>query len=158
MDIDHDTARVRFPPPLAFVAALLIGMGLERVIGSPEIPVIGSDTLHTLGILAIVLGAGIVLSAIGLFRRAGTDPKPWKPSSALVTDGVFRWSRNPMYFGMALAYAGVAMLLDSLTVLALLVPLILILQKEVIEPEEAYLEQRFGPAYREYRTSVRRWI
>jgi protein-S-isoprenylcysteine O-methyltransferase Ste14 len=158
MQIDDDNARVRFPPPLIFLATLLVGLALARLMGEPEIPIIRYDVLKTLGTLGLVLGAGIALSAVGLFRRSGTDVKPWTPSTVLVTDGVYRWTRNPMYLGMALIYAGVAMLLDDLTVLLLLIPVVIVIQREVIAREEAYLEVRFGEPYRAYRASVRRWI
>jgi len=84
--------------------------------------------------------------------------KPWKASSAFVTEGVYRWTRNPMYLGMALAYAGAALLLDSLVALLLLIPLVFVIQKEVIAREEAYLEDRFGERYRRYKADVRRWF
>ena len=158
MQIDDNSPRVRFPPPLVFIGTLLAGMALEKWMGSPEIPLIGYGLLHTLGMLAVVLGIGIILSAHGLFFRSKTDTRPWKASDTLVIEGVYKWTRNPMYLGMALTYAGIAMLLDSLTVLGLLVPVIVIITREVIEPEEAYLERRFGEPYRAYRASVRRWI
>ncbi|MEI9849700.1 MAG: isoprenylcysteine carboxylmethyltransferase family protein [Sphingomonas sp.] len=158
MDIDKNSAGVRFPPPLVYIGALLAGLALERLIGRPGIPLFGNYLEHTLGWLAVAAGLAIMLTAIGLFRKAETERMPWKPATALVTDGVYRWTRNPMYLGMALVYAGIALLLDSLVTLLLLIPLVFVIQKEVIEREERYMEARFGDAYRAYKASARRWV
>lgn len=157
MDIDDDSARVKFPPPLAFIGTLFAGMALARLLGDPELP-LGHHFERGIGSLAIVAGVGIMLSAVGLFRRADTDPKPWKTATALVTDGVYRWTRNPMYLGMTLIYAGIAIWLDSLVTLLLLIPLVIVIQREVIEREEAYLAGKFGERYLAYRAHVRRWL
>ena len=158
MQIDADSPRVKFPPPLAFIGTLLAGWVLERWIGYPAIPVIPYSLLHTMGMVALVLGAAIILTAQGLFLRFKTDSRPWKADSNLIFEGVYKWSRNPMYLGMALVYLGITMLNDSGTQLCLMLPLLFVIQKEVIEPEEAYLAQRFGEPYLAYKASVRRWI
>lgn len=157
MDVDQDSAGVKFAPPAAFAGVLVAGLVLGRLLGSPGLP-LHHSTERGIGTLATILGIGIMFSAIGLFRSMGTAPQPWKRSTALVTEGVYRWSRNPMYFGMALAYAGIAIWMDSLVALLLLIPLVLVIQKEVIEREEAYLAGKFGERYLDYKSSVRRWI
>lgn len=158
MKIDADSPRIKFPPPLAFIGTLLAGWLLERWIGYPAIPLIPYGVLHKLGIIALVLGAAIILTAQGLFLRSKTDSRPWKADSNLIVDGLYRWSRNPMYLGMALVYLGITMLNDSGTQLCLLLPLLFVIQKEVIEPEERHLAGRFGEEYLAYQASVRRWI
>ncbi|WBY09583.1 isoprenylcysteine carboxylmethyltransferase family protein [Sphingomonas sp. 7/4-4] len=158
MDIDQDSARVKFPPPLVFLGTLLIGLTLGHVLGDPRVPIPSHNLQNLLGWLGVVLGAALVLSASSLFRQRGTYARPWKTSSALVTDGVYRLTRNPMYLGMALLYAGIALIVDNLVALLLLVPLVFVIQREVIAREEAYLEGKFGERYRTYRDSVRRWI
>lgn len=158
MDIDQDSARVAFPPPLAFIGTLLAGLALDRFSWfSPGIP-LGHWLERGCGWLLLVVGLAIGLTAIGLFRKAGTDVKPWKPTTGIVTEGVYRWTRNPMYLGMTLAYAGLALLFDSLIVLLLLIPLIAVIQNKVIAPEEAYLEGKFGEPYRAYKARVGRWF
>ena len=119
MDVEQDSAGVKFAPAAAFIGTLVVGLALGKLLGSPDLP-LNHSSERGLGSLATLLGVGIMLSAVGLFRAANTDPKPWKRTTALITDGVYRWSRNPMYFGMALAYAGVAICLDSLVTLLLL--------------------------------------
>lgn len=157
MDIDKDSAGVRIPPPLVYLGVLLLALALDRFSWGIGIP-LGNDIEHMLGWIAVVAGFAVMLSAVGLFRRAGTDPKPWKTVTAFVTGGVYRWTRNPMYLGMAAIYLGIALLCDSLAALILLVPLIFWIQRQVIEREEAYMESKFGDAYRAYKADVRRWL
>ncbi|MBO9711361.1 isoprenylcysteine carboxylmethyltransferase family protein [Sphingomonas sp.] len=157
MDIDRDSAGVRFPPPVAFIGTLVVGWALGKLLGQPGIPLRGWG-LRDLGWIGIVAGFAILLTAAGLFRKAGTATRPWKRSTAFVTDGVYRWTRNPMYLGMALVYAGCAIVLNSLVALLCLIPLIFVIEREVIEREERYLESRFGEPYRQYKANVRRWI
>ncbi|MES2445110.1 MAG: isoprenylcysteine carboxylmethyltransferase family protein [Pseudomonadota bacterium] len=158
MDIDQDSAGVKFPPPLAFAGTLIAGLVIDRFMWwHLEIP-LGHWLERSLGWIGIVAGFGIMMTAFGLFKRAGTDPKPWKTPTAFVTDGVYRWTRNPMYLGMALIYAGIAILCDSLITLLLLAPLVLYIQREVIEREEAYLAVKFGEPYRAYKAGTRRWF
>tara|TARA_B110001454_G_scaffold71502_1_gene69497 strand:- start:3885 stop:4355 length:471 start_codon:yes stop_codon:yes gene_type:complete len=156
MKADDDSAHVTFPPPFVYLGFLLIGLAADRVIGQP----LGLPLL-TRGVLAIALiapGVGLLLAASGLFRRAGTDVKPWKTATALVDSGVYRFTRNPMYLGMALLYAGLAFAFASAGALLLLAVVIGIIQTQVIAREERYLETKFGDVYREYKQRVRRWI
>lgn len=158
VEADRDSAGVRFPPPLAFVAVLIGGWLLGKALGQPGIPFIGGHMTRNLGWFAFVAGAAIMLTAIGLFRRADTNTAPWKTATSFVTDGVYRWTRNPMYLGMALIYAGIALILDAAVALILLIPLVYLIQREVIEREERYMEAKFGDPYRTYKASVRRWM
>lgn len=157
MNVDADSPRVKLPPPLAFLGTLLAGLLLGRLLGRPGLPLYHSleDLLGWIGLLG---GLAIIFTAIGLFRKAGTNPEPWKPAHAIVTDGVYRWTRNPMYLGMSLAYLGIALLCDSLITLLLFVPLFVYVTREVIEREEAYLAAKFGDEYGAYRARVRRWF
>lgn len=148
-------AGVIAPPPLIFLAALLIGFALEFVWPRPFAPEWAR----------IVLGPALILLAIGFayagkreFELAGTAVKPWVPSSAIVTAGPYRISRNPMYLSMAVLIVGVALAADSLWLLAVTVGFVGIMQRGVILREEAYLERRFGTVYTDYKARVRRWI
>jgi protein-S-isoprenylcysteine O-methyltransferase Ste14 len=156
MDIDNDSAKVSFPPPLIFVGTLLLGLALDRLMPwSLEFTWIGR---YVGGGLLIAAGLLIGLSAMGLFRKVGTDVKPWKTTSAIVADGVYRFTRNPMYLGMAMLYSGFAFALSSLGAFFILPILILIIRTQVIAREERYLESKFGDEYRTYKARVRRWI
>ena len=158
MEADTDSAGVTVPPPLVFIGTLVAGLVLDHFswwhFGLP----IGRYLHRLLGWTGMVAGFAILMTAIGLFKKAGTDPKPWKTPTAFVTDGVYRWTRNPMYLGMALIYAGLAILNDSLITLLLLVPVVFWITRNVIEREEAYMSARFGAPYLAYKTSVRRWF
>jgi len=157
MDVDENSAGVRFPPPLVYGGTLIVGLAMGRFFGHPGLW-ISHYFERSIGMMLAVAGIGIMLTAANMFRAAGTEVKPWKASSLLVTDRVYRWTRNPMYLGMTLIYAGVALWFDSLVALLLLPPLVYFIQQEVILREERYLEARFGQAYRDYKAGVRRWF
>jgi protein-S-isoprenylcysteine O-methyltransferase Ste14 len=154
---ERDGPGVRVPPPLIFIGTLVLGVVLDRFVFGSTTFVSGSARYVTGGLLAALGVLGIAL-ALRLFRRAGTRPEPWLPSSAIVETGVYRYTRNPMYLGMALLYTGLALILDSTASLMLLVPLLIIIRYGVIGREEVYLERTFGEPYRQYRNRVRRWL
>lgn len=150
----RDVAGVVALPPLIYVLGLLLGAVLDRGWPLPLLPATVSTPLAVLCGLAGLL----VIPAIRAFRRAGTRPEPWKPTTALVTDGPFRFSRNPMYLGFSLIYLAVALSIGSGWTLALFPVVLLVMHHGVIQREERYLERRYGEAYRDYRRRVRRWL
>jgi protein-S-isoprenylcysteine O-methyltransferase Ste14 len=109
---------------------------------------------------AIVLAAGVAIAVAGVVGvvRHSTTIVPHHEVSALVTSGVYRWSRNPMYTGLALQYVGGALLAGSWWPLVLWPLVVLVIRLAVIGPEERYLATRFGPAYASYCARVRRWL
>lgn len=142
-------------PPRLFLATLAAGFVLELVF-----PTTFVSGWVRLGLGASLLGGGFWLSfaAIGQQRRAGTNIETHRPTQTIVRDGLYARSRNPIYIGLVLIYLGVALLADSLWLLGLLAPLLVVMQVGVIAREEAYLERKFGDVYRSYRASVRRWL
>jgi protein-S-isoprenylcysteine O-methyltransferase Ste14 len=90
--------------------------------------------------------------------RSGTTIRPDRASTRLVIAGPYKFTRNPMYVGMAIAYLGVAIADRSLASLLLLPVVLLVIRRAVIANEEAFLERRFGSAYTDYKTKVRRWL
>jgi protein-S-isoprenylcysteine O-methyltransferase Ste14 len=157
MKIDPDSAQVRFPPPFVYLGFLLIGFGAERWI---DLTTLGIDPLWRWIAGAILFAAGLAvgLPAIELFKRAGTPPPPWQPTTGIVTGGIYERTRNPMYIGMGLLYAGLAVGLDGPIALLLLPVVMLIIRYGVIAREERYLEAKFGEDYRAYKARVRRWF
>lgn len=145
------------PPPLIYVGFLLAGWGTGQVF---DVPGLGLPDLwrRGLAVTGLVIGFGLEAVAAGLFRKARTAVQPWKPSTALVTGGIYRLTRNPIYVGMAIIYAGMAIGMDSPSALILLLPCLLVIDRFVIAREELYLQARFGPAYLGYRQEVRRWL
>ena len=152
-----DNAGVRFPPPLIYLTALLVGIALEYAIGLHSFGV-DRRILALAGVVLAFAGIALAMSAIALFRRAGTTPEPWTETTAIVTTGIYRRTRNPMYVAMAILYAGLALAADAPIALVLLPAVLVIVQTQVIAREERYLAAKFGEPYREYCRRVRRWI
>lgn len=146
---------IRIPPPVIYVASFLVGLLAELAAASPEPPV----WLRVAGALAGVTLLLLLDSAAMLrFRRCQTPFNPARPAAALVTDGPYRLTRNPMYLGMACAYAGIALAVGALWSLALLPLVLLIVDRFIIPREEKHLAASFGAEYEHYRRRVRRWL
>ncbi len=153
-DTRRDIPGLPFPPPLLYALPLGLGLWAQHLYPRPFLP---RPIAAPLGALLLALGMiGVV--AILSFRRAGTSPNPWRPTTAMVTDGPYRFSRNPMYLGFTLLYLGVTCWVNSLWPLLPLPVILILMQRMVIMREEAYLEARFGEEYRQYRNRVRRWL
>jgi protein-S-isoprenylcysteine O-methyltransferase Ste14 len=150
-----DTAGVIAPPPVIYLSALGIGFGLDAVIGTRSLP---SSVAVPVGAASIITGAGLIGSFVRAFGRAQTPTAPNKPSEAIVTDGPYRLTRNPGYLGMALTYAGIAIVSNAPWVLVPLPIAIAVIDRGVIAREERYLERKFGRPYVDYKRRVRRWI
>ena len=110
------------------------------------------------GIVPLVAGIAIAVVANRLFARRGTAIHPFAEATTLVTDGPFRYSRNPMYLGMVMVLAGIALLEGSLTPWLVIPPFAWILSRQFIRVEQRALEQRFGADYIAYKKRVRRWL
>ena len=152
-----DGAGVLFPPPLIYVAGLALGIAGDRMVHLPRLGL--QPTLRDIvGAGSVVAGLLVSFAGAGLFRRLGTAIIPYKPATRLVTSGIYRWTRNPMYLGMALIYLGVATFFNSLSSLVLFPLVIATVQTQVIAREEAYLERTFGAEYVAYKKRVRAWI
>ena len=157
MAVEPDNAGVRFPPPFIYLGTLLLGLAAERFVALRSF---GIDRwlLVATGALLFAAGAATMLAAAGLFRRLGTHVPPSRPTTLIATTGPYRWTRNPMYLGMALVYAGIAVGFDGAIALALLPLVLIVIQRQVIAREERYLEAKFGDDYRRYKAEVRRWL
>jgi protein-S-isoprenylcysteine O-methyltransferase Ste14 len=152
---EQDKAGIIAPPPLIYLRALIFGLLLSRRFPIPFLP-----RRMARGLGWPLLGGGVLL--LGWFewamRRAGTPTNPYKPSSGIVTEGPFRYTRNPAYLSMTMVYAGVAFLARAPWALALLPVALGVIRRGVIEREERYLERKFGAEYVSYKARVRRWI
>ena len=165
---DRDNPGVIAPPPLIYLGFLLVGWAIFRF-ANPEVLGEGARWLklgfgmetQTRRIVSLPLIIGGLLldgAAAGYFRRLGTAVEPWKPSTVLATEGLYRFSRNPIYLGFAITYAGLAIAMNSVLVLLLLIPCLWVVDRFVIRREERYLSARFGADYEAYRARVRRWL
>lgn len=151
-----DGARVfPLPPPLYYAAGLAGGALLDRL---APLPLDGPRIVTAAGVALVVAGAVLTGSGVAGVVAHRTTIVPHRPVSTLVTGGGYRWSRNPMYAGLAVAYLGVAALIGSWWPV-LLWPLVLVtVARVVIRPEERYLSERFGQEYGDYCARVRRWL
>jgi len=151
-------ADVAVKPPILFLAALGLGCILSLVLPIGPGLVSPNRLGFGVGVIFVVLGLALGGLSVRRFILAGTSPDPGEPSTALVVEGPYRFTRNPIYIGFILIYFGLALILTSLWVLALLVPVLIVLQRGVVEREEAYLHRQFGEAYRKYQARVPRWL
>lgn len=145
-------------PPLLYLACLVLGLALDRLLPLPLTYPQATLICSTAGGALILVGVAIMAAGARNFLRAGTPVPSNQPVRALVTTGIHGWSRNPIYVGMLLLYAGIGTAARSPWVFLLALPLILIVRYGVIAREETYLECRFGDAYRDYKARVRRWL
>ena len=153
----RDGAAVRVPPPLDFLGAVIAGVLVHGFVaplpmGLPLVSRIAAGTVVT------AAGLGFMGLAMSLFRRTGQDPKPWATTPEIISSGIYRFTRNPMYVGMALIQIAIGIgLANWWVILAVPVSLVLV-YLTAIRHEEAYLERKFGSAYTDYKMSVRRWL
>ncbi|MDJ0531955.1 MAG: isoprenylcysteine carboxylmethyltransferase family protein [Xenococcaceae cyanobacterium MO_207.B15] len=142
-------------PPVWFFLSIILMGGLHlwlpvRQLFFPPITYLGAGV--------ILIGIVIVLSCAYLFRQKNTTIKPFQESSYLVREGMFNYSRNPIYLGMITFLAGLWIFWGSLTPVLIIPVFTWLIQEIFIKEEERMLEAKFGEEYQEYKTTVRRWI
>lgn len=150
-----DHAGVRVPPPLIFAFFLGLGIWLDSPWIDGELAPLSAMVAG--GVLLAGAVAIIVWAGAGHFA-VGSHVEPWKPTTAIVDTGIYAYSRNPMYLGMAVAQIAVASAAGSWAGSATVLLSIAIVQWYVIGREERYLEAKFGQSYLDYKRRVRRWI
>jgi protein-S-isoprenylcysteine O-methyltransferase Ste14 len=151
----RDAPGVIAPPPLIYLGGLAAGFALEALLPSAPVP---QAVTWPVGGAMVVGGLALARSFFRALHGANTPVSPYSPSTALVTTGPYRLSRNPGYLGMALGYVGVAILSGAYWALVPLVPTLLLIDRGVIRREEHHLERRFGEEYLRYKARTRRWI
>ena len=155
---DTHTAGVKARPPKLFGGALLAGLVLDYLLPLPVAFPVGFEARWTVGGALSLIGVTVFLAAVRNFSRVGTPVPTIQPTRARATDGIHGWSRNPIYLGLFLTYGGIATAVQSAWMLVLLLPIAFIMRYGVVAREEAYLERRFGDAYRDCKRRVRRWV
>ena len=152
---EPDKPGIRVPPPPIYLLALLLGLLLDR---SMHVPFLPRGVARLFG--WPLVGGAMTLAAwfARTMRRADTTMHINKPVSSVVQDGPFRFSRNPGYLSLTMLYAGIAVLRNALWAIVLLPLVVYVIQREVIEREEGYLERTFGEEYLNYKARVRRWV
>jgi protein-S-isoprenylcysteine O-methyltransferase Ste14 len=150
-----DSPQLLVFPPLMYLGTLLTALAIHFFwpahLGLPIWARSGA---------ALFIVSGVALAAWGrvTMMRAGTNVVPTKPTLAIVTGGPFRFTRNPLYLGGLGLYLGLTLALNSLWLLLLAAPMLVVLRWGIIAPEERYLEAKFGTVYLAYKARVRRWL
>ena len=150
-----DIPGVIAPPPLIYLGGLGIGFLLEALLPGGSFP---GHIHHVLGALCLVLGLGLLVWWVSSFRRAGTPMPPYEETTALVTDGPYRLTRNPGYLAFTLIYAAIAFFADAPWVLLPLPLVLAVIDRGVIVREERYLQRRFARDYLSFKARTRRWL
>ena len=155
-----DSPGVKFPPPLLFVGGLFIAWLLHTRVYSLQLFPLGAVTpaAKSAGYTLVIVGFLVAMWGGITFSRAHTAIIPNRPASSLVDAGPYRFTRNPMYTGMTVAYLGGILLLNTWWAVIFLPLALSLLYRFVVKREERYLSAEFGTAYDEYRKRVKRWI
>jgi protein-S-isoprenylcysteine O-methyltransferase Ste14 len=156
MNETTDTANVIIRPPIAWALAVLAGLVLQWIVAMPFMP--ASVPAGWIGGVVFVAALTLVAWAIITITRAGSNVPTNMPTTTIVETGPYRFTRNPIYLGMCLGLVGLAVAFNNLWLFGTLAPFALVIRYGVVAREEAYLERKFGDAYRHYRTRVRRWL
>lgn len=154
MNDRHATKSALLPPHFFLLTIVLAALFHWSVPG----PTLMSPPFNFAGAILVLAGIWIASSSSQLFAKRGTAIRPFEKSSVLVTEGWFRYSRNPMYVAMLAILAGIAMLLGSTTPWLAAAMLAAVLKYRFVEQEEAMLEEQFGDEYLRYKLKVRRWL
>jgi len=142
--------------PITYLLIAIIAMIALHLL-FPEMIII-PPLWNFLGLIPLILGVTINLIADNAFHRANTTVKPFEESSALVTRGAFRISRNPMYLGFVLILIGIAVLMRSLTPYLVVVAFAILIDRIYIKVEERMLAEKFGSDWKAYKERTRRWL
>ncbi len=142
-------------PPVIFGVALLTGIVIDVVYPLPTIP---TGIQLGIGIAIVISGILLIHGSMTSIDRAGTTYDPYSVSTVLVTTGIYRYTRNPGYLGLAVIQFGLAVMIDSIWIVLTTVIAIAVVNQFVIKLEEEKLGRSFGQEYQNYIKQVRRWI
>ena len=156
--MDQDHPKVIVLPPIAFFTAVVLTFALGRWLSLGVLSDIPRLPLVVVGV--VVMAAALLISVTGIFafKRAGTNVNPYQPSLSIVSDGPYRFTRNPMYLGMILFVLGSGITMATLWGLIVACLLWAFLDWGVVRPEENYLTEKFGDEYSKLLSSTRRWL
>ncbi len=154
----RDNPGVIAPPPLIYAVTLVVGLILHALYPVRLVRFLPGMVRAVLGGSLVGFAVTLTIRAFRLMVRSNTNVDPSQPTTALVVEGPFRLTRNPLYLSLTLLYTGITILVNSLWSMLLLPVLLVVMRKGVIDREERYLERKFGEQYLRYKASVRRWI
>jgi len=157
MNIEDDLKgpAVKFPPPLIFLILMLVAYGAYHFwpIGFGS-----SSGLRYIGLVIVILGIFIVILAKRSFNRVETNIEPWKPTTHIISTGIYAHSRNPIYSAFCLIPIGLGIFLNNFWILISFIPSAFLVYYIAIKKEEVYLGKKFGEEYHHYKNQVRRWL
>lgn len=154
-EAEEKTKPRRALPPVFLLGALI---AMEVLHAFWPVTRLISPPFTYLGWILFAAGVAAAVSVKLRFDRVGTPIKPYEVSEHLVTDGLFAYSRNPVYVGMILGLSGIVVILGTLSPAFVVPAFAYVIRSRFIAVEERMLEDRFGGAYRDYAGRVRRWI
>ncbi len=154
---NKDGAKVRFPPPLVFLGAIIAGVIVQRM-ATPLSLQVAAGIRVAAGVLILVCGTSLVISARIWFTRTGQSPIPWRPTPELILRGPYRFTRNPMYVGVTLFVVGLGLTVNNIWISLFAAPALLVVHFIAVLPEERYLAEKFGESYRSFHAQVRRYL
>ena len=150
-----DNPGVAVLPPLVYGAAFIVVLALRWLW---PMPIFGHAMALCSGLSLIVFAVAIAIWGRRTMHAAGTNISPLRPATVVVTTGPFRFSRNPLYLALTFLYLGLTFVFNTWWGIIVLIPLLIIMHYGVVLREEDYLEQKFGETYRQYRSTVRRYL
>lgn len=154
-ELPPDHAGVAFHPPVMLLVFILLGFGIRAVAPFSIIPDLVAQIV---GPIIVSLAFAFFFWALATMRRSGGSVPTGEPTDVIVTQGPYRYSRNPIYLSMIALLLGLGIWVNSLWFVAFAVLSVFLLQWGVISREEAYLERKFGSRYTSYKSHVRRWL
>lgn len=150
-----DHPQVRLPAPIIMLLFLALGAGLNWLW---PMQLEAELVRNLVGWSYNALGLGLIFYCFFMFHRRRTSFIPTQPVQEMVVSGPYRYTRNPMYVGLALVHLGIGIATGNIWIIATFAPSMLAIRLWVIAPEETYMQHRFGAAYSEYRLRVPRWF
>jgi len=151
----NDNAGIITHPPFFYLAAAIVATIADKVY---PLKYNAGQMLEYAGIVIFVLGVALFVTASKFFRINKQSPSVHAKTVKIYTSGIYGRTRNPLYLGVTIWMVAASFYFDNVWLVIVTVPLIVFMNKMVIEKEEAYLERTFGVEYLDYKKKVRRWI
>lgn len=154
-EINKDNPGVKVPPPIIFIGFGLFGVLINYL---NPLTIIGPSWLIYLGVLIFIgsfLGFGYM---INFYKKNETEIEPTKTTSKIITSGLYRYSRNPVYIILCAGPVGLGLIFMTYWAMFAFIPALIVIYFTAIKKEEQYLEKKFGQGYLDYKKKVRRWI
>lgn len=155
MTEEKDNPGIITHPPVFYIIAILISVGLDNIY---RLSFGGGEMLENIAILIFAVGIVVFIAATKTFAKNKQSPSVHATPVKIYSGGIYGYSRNPIYLGANMFLVSAALYFDNLWMLIMLMPILYIMTNMVIKKEEAYLEQKFGDEYTDYKKKVRRWI